>query len=190
MKVNKMSNEDEREEESEEEEELAEEKEEFTEEEIEESEKLSSGDIAGVPSIYCLEDEAVMDIEGIELKEVEKRKFIFGTETESHQHLRYRCPVCEKYFLYDLEGRGGGAGGCFIATAAFGTPLASEINVLRRFRDSYLNRKDWGKGLVSIYYTLSPPIAKIMERSERMKKLMRNFLRPLVNFFKREESDS
>ncbi|KXA91151.1 hypothetical protein AKJ57_02310 [candidate division MSBL1 archaeon SCGC-AAA259A05] len=188
MKVNKMSDENERdvEEETEEEEPIEEEP---IKEEIEESEELSTGEVAGVPTVYCLEDDAVMDVEGIELREVEKRKFLFGSETVSHQHLKYRCPVCEKYFFHDLEGRRGG--GCFIATAAFGTPLASEINVLRKVRDSYLIRRNWGKGLVSIYYTLSPPIAKIIERSEPMKKLVRKFLVPLVSFFKQEEkSDS
>lgn len=184
MKVDKMSGENERGEESEEEKELAG-KEEFPEEEIERSEELSSGEVAGVPTIYCLEDDAVMDVVGVELREVEKRKFLFGSETESHQHMKYRCPICERVFFHDLEGRRGG--GCFIATAAYGTPLASEINVLRKFRDSYLIHRDWGRGLVSVYYTLSPPIAKIIKRSERMKKLVRKILVPLVSFFKQGE---
>lgn len=188
LKVNKMSDENEKEVDKESEEEEIPEEEEFTEEDIEEIEELPSSEVAGIPNIYCIEDDTVMDVEGIELRDVEKRKLLFGSETETHQHLKYRCPVCEKYFFYDLEGRRGG--GCFIATAAFGTPLASQINVLRRFRDSYLNRKSWGKGLVSMYYTLSPPVAKILEKSEPMKKLVRKFLVPLVNFFKREESDS
>ncbi|KXA96836.1 hypothetical protein AKJ38_02525 [candidate division MSBL1 archaeon SCGC-AAA259I14] len=74
--------------------------------------------------------------------------------------------------------------GCFIATAAYGTPLAKEINVLRRFRDSYLAQREWGKKLVDLYYTLSPPIANVIERSEMLKRLVRTFLQPVVDLFK------
>lgn len=69
---------------------------------------------------------------------------------------------------------------CFIATAAYGTPLAMEINVLRKFRDEKLNTNLVGKHLVTLYYTLSPPLAKIISRNERMKALVRFNLNPII----------
>ncbi|KXB02726.1 hypothetical protein AKJ45_03295 [candidate division MSBL1 archaeon SCGC-AAA261F19] len=154
-------------------------------EEDEKGEKAPFDEIAGVPVVFCLKDEIPMEIVGTEIKETEKKKFLFKTTTEEHKHLKYECPECGRYYLRDLERRRGG--GCFIATAAYGSPLAKEINVLRRFRDSYLVHREWGRKAISIYYALSPPIAKIIERSESLKKLVRAFLTPIVKFF-REKS--
>ena len=59
---------------------------------------------------------------------------------------------------------GGGGGGCFIATAAFGSPLASQVELLRDFRDSYLEPYGWGRWMVKQYDHYSPPVSgKYME---------------------------
>jgi len=50
--------------------------------------------------------------------------------------------------------------GCFIATAAFGTPHAKEIDELRAFRDHILLSNTLGELFVDAYYRFSPPIAE------------------------------
>ena len=69
---------------------------------------------------------------------------------------------------------------CFIATAAYGTPMTTEINTLREFRDREMEPNLLGKHLVTLYYTVSPPIANIIARSEDMKALVRFSLEPIV----------
>ena len=183
-----MTEEEKNEEEKEEEPEEIEEEEEIEEIEEEEEElydeELSMGDIVAVPIILCPDDYETMDIKEVEVREVEEKKPFFRSSTEQHEHLKYQCPKCDRYYFHDLESQ---REGCFIATAAYGTPLAQEINVLRRFRDAYLVHKNWGKKLVSLYYTISPPIAEQIGKSESLKKVVRTFLNPVVKFFKKRE---
>lgn len=74
---------------------------------------------------------------------------------------------------------------CFIATAAYGTPMAKEIEVLRRFRDRELEPSPMGRSLVKTYYRLSPPVANVLSRSEKMRALVRFNLKPIVDTLKK-----
>ena len=75
---------------------------------------------------------------------------------------------------------GGGGSGCFIATAAFGTPMSKEVQILRRFRDAYLLTNYLGQQFVSLYYKLSPPIADFIRGNEYLRAAVRAMLRPVV----------
>lgn len=54
---------------------------------------------------------------------------------------------------------GGGGGGCFIATAAFGSYESRWVWVLRDFRDQVLLEHASGRSFVEWYYAHSPPAA-------------------------------
>lgn len=70
--------------------------------------------------------------------------------------------------------------GCFIATAAYGTPMAEEIDVLRQFRDEYLLTNPVGQALVELYYEISPPVAEFIEEHPALKPIVRVGLAPAV----------
>jgi len=76
--------------------------------------------------------------------------------------------------------------GCFIATAAYGSPLAPELDVFRYWRDSSLMTNSPGRTFCSLYYTISPPIAKIIEKSEKSKAIVRALLNPFLKILKGE----
>jgi len=69
---------------------------------------------------------------------------------------------------------------CFIATAAYGTPMAEEIQVLREFRDKYLLTNPMGCILVDLYYKFSPPIAEFITEHPSLKPMVRAGLLPAV----------
>jgi len=76
----------------------------------------------------------------------------------------------------------GGGGGCFIATAAYGSPLHSYVRILRDFRDRYLMPSKFGRVLVDIYYKYSPSVADFIMKHKVLKAAVRFSLMPVIIF--------
>lgn len=102
-----------------------------------------------------------------------------------------KCVKCGKYICSECAKVKGDKiycpkckGLCFIATVAYGSPLASEIDTLRGFRDSKLIPNLFGRGVVNSYYTFSPPLSRVIVRSDRLRALVRFFLNPIITALK------
>jgi hypothetical protein len=74
---------------------------------------------------------------------------------------------------------------CFIATAAYGTPLAQEISVLRQFRDNFMDATRIGQKLVETYYRVSPPIARAIGQHNTLRALVRLLLKPIIQLLQK-----
>ena len=72
--------------------------------------------------------------------------------------------------------------GCFIATAAYGSPLHPHLDILRDFRDKYLMPNGFGRKFVELYYRYSPSIAGFIARHKLLKAAVRINLLPLIVF--------
>ncbi|MBN1444653.1 MAG: SBBP repeat-containing protein [Candidatus Omnitrophica bacterium] len=89
-------------------------------------------------------------------------------------------------FVSKFEGKkscpffGTGNGNCFIATAAYGTPMASEVVKLRNFRDRHLLTNRAGRAFVRWYYKHSPSAASYISRRPAVRMLVRTVLRPIA----------
>jgi hypothetical protein len=70
---------------------------------------------------------------------------------------------------------------CFIATAAYGTPMAEEIQIIRQFRDECLLTNPLGQALVDFYYGVSPAIAEFITEHPVLKPVVRAGLLPAVS---------
>jgi len=84
------------------------------------------------------------------------------------------------YFDLTVEEPPSSPGICFIATAAYGTPMAEEIQILREFRDEYLLTNPVGQAFVDFYYKVSPPIAEFITEHPGLKPIVRAALFPAV----------
>ena len=87
--------------------------------------------------------------------------------------------------LHDGGCGGGTDDGCFVATAAYGSAIASEVQELRMFRDFVLRSTRWGSDFFDdfykYYYTISPPIAARMQADEHLAEMVRAILvQPLL----------
>jgi hypothetical protein len=80
------------------------------------------------------------------------------------------------------------ASSCFIATAAF-TPWSPEVDVLRRFRDGILTRSRAGRLFVSVYYRVSPPLARWIAASSPRRRVARGALLPVVKLVRKAMGD-
>jgi len=106
------------------------------------------------------------------------------TEYEFKAQLKYNGTVIEDVTRRFTTAPGASTGlndllgylGCFIATAAYGTPTAEQIDVLREFRDVVLLKSTVGSQFVALYYQLSPPIADFIARSDLLRTLVRELL--------------
>ncbi len=78
------------------------------------------------------------------------------------------------------NGSSGSKRGCFIATAAFGSPLERHVTVLRKFRDRFLFTNAPGRTFVDFYQTYSPLVADFIAKHPALRTLVRLSLLPVV----------
>jgi len=74
----------------------------------------------------------------------------------------------------------GSVDACFVATAAYGSLMANDVEMLRHFRDSKLRSNAIGEFGVEAYYTFGPLVANIIGESDVLRTSARDVLRPFV----------
>jgi len=82
-------------------------------------------------------------------------------------------------FTY-LNMPGTGVRPCFIATAAYGSPLSGQLDVFRAFRDDVLLKSAAGAAAVDLYYTVSPGFADAVAAHPALAMAVRAALTPIA----------
>lgn len=99
------------------------------------------------------------------------------------------CPYCRTPYSYHpstSRPQNRQNEGCFIATAAYGTPFTKEINILRLWRDDVLKSHFLGLEFIKIYYRISPSIANIISENNFFRKATRLLLTPITTIIKKK----
>lgn len=123
-------------------------------------------------AVRLIPDNAVLQVIG---KEIHK-KLEADTISSQFQPRPHRQPsVSDK-------------GGCFIATAIYGSYDSAEVLLLRELRDKFLLTNSGGKLFVKIYYSISPTISNFIMEKPKILKAMKNYLfEPAIKYiFKRK----
>jgi hypothetical protein len=76
---------------------------------------------------------------------------------------------------------------CFVASAAFGSPVAPQVVTLRAFRDNVLRQtrtgSEWWARFFAEYAKFSPSLVQLMERDEAVRDLVRDaIVTPLLHY--------
>lgn len=73
---------------------------------------------------------------------------------------------------------------CFVATAAFGTPLQYEIQLLRDYRDNKLRYTGSGRKFISTYYKVGPTVANFIRKYPVFQAPVRGMVKMIIRFMK------
>lgn len=76
--------------------------------------------------------------------------------------------------------------GCFIATAAYSTPIHPDLDTFRAFRDKKLLTNWIGNKLVEMYYQLSPSVAEYINQKPGIKRFVRRQLERLATWMRNQ----
>ena len=92
--------------------------------------------------------------------------------------------VEESKVVTNLESEENG-GGCLIATAAYGSELSPQVQLLREIRDNQLLNTEAGSAFMGtfndIYYSFSPTIADMERESPMFKEIVKISLTPMLS---------
>jgi len=145
--------------------------------------------------VYKLTAEAIHDLETVEFHFADVSKHGYTARARArHEYIGpdrraqvayltyYLEKVRERWVIdrIDIRSRSFGAASCFIATAAYGSPMEKEVLALREFRDRRLLTNRPGRLFVTAYYKASPPLARWIAGHESARAFTRIVLKPVV----------
>jgi len=131
----------------------------------------------GLIIVQEVEESHTEEVEESHTEEVEESH----TEEVEESHTE---EVEESKVVTNLESEENG-GGCLIATAAYGSELSPQVQLLREIRDNQLLNTEAGTSFMNtfndVYYSFSPTIADMERESPMFKEIVKISLTPMLS---------
>ena len=131
---------------------------------------LSLPDAKNIFNIMCIKDNLMIDIFGYDQKIDNTMNKIINK-------------INNLYISSELINEE--SGGCLIATATYGSELASQVQMLREIRDNQLMNTESGKsfmyGFNEVYYSFSPTIADMEREHPMFKQVVKLTITPMMS---------
>lgn len=89
-----------------------------------------------------------------------------------------------------MSGGNTSSGGCYVATAVYGSYDCPEVWTLRRFRDTILASTWYGRAFIRTYYAISPTLVKWFGHTAWFKNLWRGKLNKMVASLQKQGIES
>lgn len=106
----------------------------------------------------------------------ESQKYFIDAIMEYHSKIKEIDPS------YEIPQRPSqNSGGCYVATAVYGSYDCPQVWTLRRYRDYTLAETWYGRAFIRTYYAISPTLVKWFGHTEWFKKMWKGTLDRMVN---------
>lgn len=119
------------------------------------------------------------------------KEFIFNDQIliDRKKQILKKCKDFDnKYFSSEVSiesssdsSNANNSGGCYVATAVYGSYDCLEVWTLRRYRDNQLAKTWYGRLFIHIYYAISPTIVKWFGNTDWFKKMWKGKLDKMVS---------
>ena len=113
----------------------------------------------------------------------QKQPLVLDTETQRYEapQKKYHKKKIQNYEKdYASPKVDGSNGGCYVATAVYGSYDCPQVWTLRRYRDYTLAETWYGRAFVRAYYAISPTLVKWFGHTEWFKKMWKGKLDRMV----------
>lgn len=139
--------------------------------------QLLGVDMAGFRTAFFEQLPTIIRLQGSLVPQISVEATLADREHAAHQ-----TPNARVIPPPPAEGSAKAAGGCYVATAIYGSYDCPDVWVLRRYRDQALARSGFGRAFIRTYYRLSPAALRVL--GERGTSLLRRPVEGLVELLR------